>query len=208
MRTVYLIYIIISVLLFISCKGGPKQEAETVADRYESLKIEFIRKGSSDLDKYITPIAEQLRMAAEMGELDSAMNICSEYAASIIKLQNEAHGWDVRRTALRPRNVANAPEDIDIEIMNEIEKRIQTGEIIGPGSRLMDDNSVKVFQPIIAENFCLPCHGVIDRDIKREIYTKISEKYPDDAATGYNTGDLMGIWIYTSPYSKELLQPD
>jgi hypothetical protein len=208
MRILYFISIILYVVFLISCKGEPKQQVETVGERYENLKVDFMRKGSSDLDIYITPIAEQLRFAVEMEDIDGAMKICSNYAEQIIKSRNEKHGWDAKRVSLRPRNSANAPTDIDIEIMNDIDQRIKGGEMAKPGSRLMGDNSVKVFQPIIAEHFCLPCHGVVDRDIKPSVYSKIKEKYPDDLATGYNIGDLIGIWIYTSPNSNEMLQID
>ena len=205
MRTVYFIYIIISVLLLISCKGEPKQEVETVEDRYEQFKIEFMAKGESIFELYKEPLKQELLSAIEQGGLENAIHICGDAAQNLI--ESLEIGVDARRTALNFRNPDNAPDDIDIEILTELERLVKAGETIGTASRLLEDGTVRVFQPIIAEKMCLNCHGVIDRDIKPEVYAKIREKYPDDAGTGYNEGDLRGMWIFTYPDSKAMLQP-
>jgi hypothetical protein len=207
MRTTHIIYMILTVLFFISCKGEPKPQIETVEDRYEMFKTEFMLKGESIFQYYKVPLANKLLAAIEQGGLENAISICGDAAQHMIDSLHAVYGLDTRRTALSFRNPDNAPDDIDVEILNELERMLKAGETVGTASRLMEDGTVRVFQPIIAEKMCLNCHGVIGRDIKPEVYAKIREKYPDDAGTGYNEGDLRGMWIFTHPDSKVMLQP-
>lgn len=196
---------IFSAILFISCKGEPKQQVETVEDRYEQFKMEFMSKGESIFDLYKEQLKQELLSAIEQGGLENAIHICGDAAENLIKSIDT--GVEVRRTALSVRNKNNSPDNFDIEILTELDRMLKAGETVGTASRLMEDGTVRVFQPIIAEKLCLNCHGVIDRDIKPEVYASIKEKYPDDDGTGYNEGDLRGMWIFTYPDSKAMLQP-
>lgn len=46
---------------------------------------------------------------------------------------------------------------------------------------------------------CLTCHGA---DLAPDVQAAIAERYPDDRATGYRTGELRGvIWAELPPRS-------
>jgi hypothetical protein len=50
---------------------------------------------------------------------------------------------------------------------------------------------------------CLQCHGDPANDISPETLNKIQTLYPDDAATGYKTNELRGIWVVEMPKKSD-----
>jgi len=44
---------------------------------------------------------------------------------------------------------------------------------------------------------CMKCHGQAGKEIDAKTMEIISQKYPDDLATGYKEGDLRGLWKIT-----------
>lgn len=55
------------------------------------------------------------------------------------------------------------------------------------------DNRWGYVEPIIVQPLCLTCHG---SELAPEIAARISELYPEDRATGFETGDLRGVfWL-------------
>jgi hypothetical protein len=58
-------------------------------------------------------------------------------------------------------------------------------------------------QPIMVESaLCLTCHGKPDNGLLKETNDFIKSKYPKDQATGYEIGDLRGMWSITFPKKK------
>ncbi len=61
-----------------------------------------------------------------------------------------------------------------------------------------EENSIIYYKPItIAIPACLKCHGIPGKDIDDVTAAKIDRLYPDDLATGYEQGDLRGLWKIT-----------
>lgn len=65
------------------------------------------------------------------------------------------------------------------------------------------DGSRAFLAPIVLGNpLCLQCHGAPGKDITAETLAAIQKLYPDDKATGFQPGDLRGLWRVTFPASK------
>ena len=48
-------------------------------------------------------------------------------------------------------------------------------------------------EPIVAQPLCLTCHG---KAISEATRAALAERYPDDKATGFEKGDLRGLfWV-------------
>ena len=64
---------------------------------------------------------------------------------------------------------------------------------------LVSENGQMVYyKPIkIAMPACLNCHGSAGKEIDTKTLEIITQKYPDDMATGYKEGDLRGLWKIT-----------
>ena len=51
-------------------------------------------------------------------------------------------------------------------------------------------------EPIIVQPLCLSCHGNV---LAPEVANHIEEAYPDDQATGFEIGDLRGVYWVAFP---------
>jgi hypothetical protein len=144
----------------------------------------------------LAPLKQQLmgeltRAMAEGGPVN-ALDVCRVRAQEI---SEELSREDVRvgRTSHRVRNPANAPapwmEPLLAAYVTDSTDRT-------PRTVRVDDNTTGYVEPIVAQELCLKCHGgQLDPDIDR----KLSELYPDDAATGFVAGDLRGMFWVTLP---------
>jgi hypothetical protein len=65
------------------------------------------------------------------------------------------------------------------------------------------DGSTTFYAPIVIANpLCLQCHGTPEKDIAPATLEAIQKHYPKDQATGYQLGDLRGLWSVTFPANK------
>jgi hypothetical protein len=54
-------------------------------------------------------------------------------------------------------------------------------------------------RPIVLNNaLCLRCHGEAGKDIAAADYAFIKQQFPQDQATGYRLGQVMGAWQVSS----------
>ena len=53
------------------------------------------------------------------------------------------------------------------------------------------------YAPILLQQKCLTCHGIIGEDITFKTDSIIKSIYQNDVATGFKEGDLRGIWSIT-----------
>ena len=52
---------------------------------------------------------------------------------------------------------------------------------------------------LLAAPVCLQCHGSPEKDIAPATMAAIKKLYPEDKATGFQLGDLRGLWRVTFP---------
>jgi hypothetical protein len=74
---------------------------------------------------------------------------------------------------------------------------------------VVDEENEKVLRymrPLMVAPLCLNCHGPKET-IKPEVRKVLSDRYPEDQATGFRDGDLRGaISVKISLKSKQTLQ--
>jgi cytochrome c553 len=105
-------------------------------------------------------------------------------------------GVRIGRTSHRLRNPSNAaPEWV---------QPILEGYVNDPLDRTartvaLRDNRSGYVEPILLQPMCLTCHG---RDLAPEVASRISELYPSDRATGFDVGDLRGVFWVEFPDPK------
>ena len=112
-------------------------------------------------------------------------------------------GWDVRQVSLRNRNPKGEPGDWELHTLVEFEKRLARGE---PAINMYKGNIVtedgrkfyRYMQPIMTQKICLECHGK-QSDMKPEVWDKIRQIYPTDAAVGYSEGMIRGAVSLKKP---------
>ena len=144
-----------------------------------------------------------LKAAVQEGGPVNGIRVCNEVAPGIAAKHATARGWEVGRTSLKVRNSENAPDAWEQQILQQfIEERAAGAD---PATlevaEVMEEDGQQVFRFMKAIAIpegapCLACHGT---DIKPEVAAALAELYPEDAATGYSTGDIRGAFTIKQP---------
>lgn len=126
-----------------------------------------------------------------------AAEFCSASASKVA--QEVSAGFPdhikVRRTALKYRNEGNKPDATDIKTMEGIEAAMKAGTFDKkPVMVKMDDNTTRIYAPVMTEKACLKCHGD-QKNIDPKVQKIITDKYPKDQAIGFKEGELRGVAI-------------
>lgn len=132
-----------------------------------------------------------------------ALSVCSEMAPKIAKDVAAAHGVTLRRATHQPRNPKNAADEVERAALETFMAAMAKKEAPQPQVITNADGSRAFLAPIVLGNpLCLQCHGMPEKDITPETLAAIQRLYPDDKATGFQLGDLRGLWRITFPASK------
>ena len=127
----------------------------------------------------------------------SAVKFCSENAKDVAKkaMADFPSNITVRRTALKYRNPHNKPDATDTKVMRQIADAIQAGTFNKkPVVITMEDNTTRVYAPLMVEQSCTKCHGDTAK-MNPEVLKIIQEKYPEDKATGFKEHDFRGVAV-------------
>jgi hypothetical protein len=130
----------------------------------------------------------------EIGGLAGAVRVCSEMAQNITREFNARSGHTVRRVSLRYRNPWNIPDEYERRKLEELDLLNKKKEMKNEYVEVIDEGEQKVLRymrPLVALPICINCHG-LKENISADVKTILSEKYPDDRATGFLVGDLRG----------------
>jgi hypothetical protein len=126
-----------------------------------------------------------------------AVNVCSDTAQQMSVLYSETMKVDVKRASFMNRNENNVPDEFETKAIKMFEELMKDGNLTAE-SNLIESTEidgkgvVKYAKPILIDAPCLNCHGS-ESQISNEVIKVISEKYPNDKATGYKIGDLRGV---------------
>lgn len=183
--------------LLLACVAHGVSEETTTLESYAARARTAVKEMGGKLQ-------DQLKSALAAGGAVSAISVCKTVAPQIAAAQSGATGFTVRRTALKVRNSANAPDDLERKVLEDFAARVATGT--DPSSlehieRVTSGGSstVRYFKAIpMAKEPCLACHGT---DLKADVRDAIAKLYPSDQATGFKAGDLRGMFSVTMPAS-------
>lgn len=135
------------------------------------------------------------------GELKEALTREMEAAPKIAAGASARTGWEVGRTSLKTRNPANAPDAWEAEVLKAFAARKAAGE--DPAKMeawtTVEENGTEQFRymkAIPTASLCLTCHGT---NVDPELRAHLDALYPDDAAVGYNEGDIRGAFTIIQP---------
>jgi hypothetical protein len=172
--------------------------AQTLAQEAPQERIAASRAMSA---QFAGELKEALtREMAASGPL-GAVDVCKALAPKIAAGAEARTGWQVARTSLKTRNPANAPDGWETEVLQAFAARRVAGE--DPAKMetwaIVEEAGNKRFRymkAIPTASLCLTCHGTnVDPDLRAHL----DELYPDDAAVGYNEGDIRGAFTISQP---------
>lgn len=117
----------------------------------------------------------------------AAIEVCSVEASDIAAAVGEDEGLRIGRTSLKLRNPGNtAPEWV---------KPLLKGDAKVAQFTSLDEHTLGGLLPIRLQAACVTCHGPA-ASLSDDVREQLSTHYPDDAATGYQAGDLRGwFWV-------------
>jgi len=132
---------------------------------------------------------KQALMAGMQGGPLNAISVCKDQAPAIAA-SHSVEGVKIGRTSHRLRNPANlAPDWVDPILEKYLgEESDRTPVIVS-----LENNQEGYVEPIVIAPLCLACHG---KTLEPDVLAHISEAYPEDEATGFDVGDLRGVyWV-------------
>ena len=125
---------------------------------------------------------------------EAAIEVCAVRAPLLAK---EASGprVTVGRSALKLRNVKNAPPAWLVPVMSELAKEkpgTQTSRTVAlPGG------ATGYAEPIWTGAVCLTCHG---KNLSPAVDAALKKRYPADTARGFEEGEFRGVfWAEVKP---------
>ncbi len=140
----------------------------------------------------LTPFKQELQRALKSGLADGpagAIQVCRVKAPGIADALS-TDGVRMGRSSHKLRNPDNTAPDWVSPIMQQL---LGDPSNRAPQAVELADNRWGYVEPIIVQPLCLTCHG---SELAPEVAARISELYPEDRATGFETDDLRGVfWL-------------
>lgn len=148
---------------------------------------EVTARGEAAARVLIERLGAQLKGAMESGGPVAAITVCQQVAIPLTASAGaEFEGVTVKRTTLKPRNPANAPDDKDRAVLEAMAAQSPPQPAIR-----WEDGVAHFYRPLMIQEVCLKCHGD-PATFPEELTEALASAYPADAATGYALGDLRG----------------
>lgn len=150
---------------------------------------------------FMSTLKGALMEAVHAGGPSYAIAVCREKAAQIAQSYSKATGWIVRRTSLKIRNKANAPNDWERAVPEWFEGRSAGGEDVQVMEHweVVEHRGRKAFRymkVIPKGGLCLTCHGA---EVAPGVDETLRRLYPEDAARGFRVGDIRGALTIVQP---------
>ena len=159
-------------------------------------------------DQLTSELKGELGAAMAAGGLVAAIEVCRTRAPLIAAKLSSASGAEVRRTALRVRNPANAPDDFERAVLGRFARDLeqapqppaQPPDIQVEWPTLAAGGVDRFYmRAIVMQPQCLPCHGPT---LAPEVAAAIRHSYPADRATGFEPGQLRGAIVVRWPADR------
>lgn len=190
----------IAALLAIACCPALTQAAVAPA---ASDWIEQSRQLAQQLG---AELKDELSRAISEGGPVAAVAVCKTRAPEIAAGLSARSGAVVGRTALRVRNPANAPDDLQRAVLEQFSAELASGKFAGPLEAAFEINrggqiERHYMRAIPTDVLCLACHGPV---LAPELAAVIQRDYPDDQATGFEQGQLRGAFRVAWPAAAQV----
>ncbi len=195
MRSLYLVSnLTLLTLLLASCQNDQKGQGEVSSEFSPEIKESYMSKGNAASEALMNSLSTQLKAAMKNGGVLAAVDVCKQVAQpSTEAISTGLDGLTVSRTSLNVRNPENAPDDLDLGVLQTWQDLDDQSKPIQPKMFSVDGQTVRFYKPIYTKELCVLCHGPSDA-LEPKLLTMLDELYPEDKARGYKVGDLRGAF--------------
>jgi hypothetical protein len=158
--------------------------------------MDFMAVGDSLSTEAFDTLSVLLKNEIAAGGWQKAIEVCRKKGPELTGMLSDEN-TTMHRTALKVRNPANAPNELEKSELSFYEKIFEAGDSLKPKLVVDHSGTVHYFKPIKILPLCLNCHGVEGENIAPATLAILKKEYPNDQATGYKIGDLRGLWHIT-----------
>lgn len=185
-------------------ESAAERAAEPAAERADGTSLDpavraaLVDRADAAASDLMRTLVGELMTALGAGAPSDAVDVCSTVAQDLTRAAAARHDVALRRTALRVRNPVNAPDDHERAVLEAWRARWpddraadRPGDDVQVVATADGRRELRLVRPIRLMQPCLPCHGPRDA-IPPDVLAAIEERYPEDAATGFQDGELRG----------------
>lgn len=127
--------------------------------------------------------------------VEGAVDYCNLQALPLMDSLSAAHKATIGRTSLQLRNPANAPSELEQQLLEAYQYNAEEGLPLEDNVQRDNQQYLLYTKPIVlGSELCLNCHGEAGKDIRPETLQRIDSLYPNDQARGYKKGAVRGMW--------------
>lgn len=193
-RSISLVYhLLFFLFILFSCKSDKSSVTESKQfDRLSSEEV--LEQGKQIAATSFKALSAQLKTAIKKDGLQSAVKYCQTNALKITDSLSNNYNVNIKRTSEKFRNSENKPNSNELSVLLKYQNDKNNGYIMEPFVEKVNDAEFNFYSPIIINDLCLKCHGIVGETLLKEDRLYIKEFYPQDLATGYQKGDLRGMW--------------
>lgn len=204
-------------ILIVSCGPQERISKETFDDVQRNNEVKRITEvtileeamiwGDSITQEAQAQFTAQLEQAIAAEGLAGAIAFCQISTLPLLAELETNHRIVLRRVATSPRNPKNKPDTQELPLLDAYAYNAENDISSDPSIQKIQNGEVLLYtKPILLANaMCLSCHGDPKKDIAPETAAKLKQLYPQDPATGYALGDLLGMWSLRLP-KKEVVK--
>jgi len=171
------------VLVLLACTSGTAQKQAAASAR-----------GAELLSPFKQDLKQALVAGIQMGPVN-AISVCKDQAPAIAESLS-TEGVQMGRTSHRLRNPDNsASEWVDAVLQSYLGENQDRAPRLVP----LPNDRLGYVEPIATQPLCLACHG---KSLAPDVAAHIAEAYPEDQATGFESGDLRGVYWVEYPEAE------
>lgn len=132
-----------------------------------------------------------------------AIEVCRDKAPEMARAASQRSGWNVRRASLRNRNPKGVPDAWERAALERFDAQAAAG-VPGPTLetyQVISEDGKPFFRyakALPTQPLCVQCHGPADK-LTEPVKAKLQALYPNDRATGYQSGQIRGALFLKKP---------
>lgn len=194
-------FTILSFFVLLMC-CGPQNDSQQSENKDNVVIIDttaVVKAGQEITQASFQTLSSNLQKAMSEGGVSNALEFCNVKAMPLTDFLALHYGIELRRASHQPRNPVNQADSLEMAAIKEYIREIEQGRELKPVTYARD-KTITYHAPIrIQGQLCLSCHGNPGTDITQSDFETIQELYPEDEATGFEVGELRGIWSIQFP---------
>ncbi len=165
-------------------------------DLYASSALKIpdgpLGKGNAILKATKSELGKNLLEAIKNKKTIGAITFCNTKAMPITQVNAEIFNAQIKRASDKPRNPQNRANIEELKYIDHFKKQLTKGDM--EPVLVKNGSNYHFYAPIVTNQMCLQCHGVVETDINKDVFSRIKTLYPSDQAIGYGINELRGIF--------------